>query len=76
MLPARIFHGVGGAIDLGESGVRIGADVENLFDLRVLAVRSALLGSIEEPVSDFIGYPLPGRTVWISARFSRDQKAR
>lgn len=72
-LPPRIFHGAGLALDVpGVEGLRLGIDVANLFDQRVLFVPSPLLGMpVIYPVSDFLGYPLPGRTFWGTVRFVR-----
>ena len=72
-LPPRIFHGVGLAVEVpGVTGLRVGIDVANLFDQRVLYVPSPSLGMpVIYPVSDFLGYPLPGRTFWGTVRFVR-----
>lgn len=73
VLPARVLHGLGAWLDVpGISGLRAGLDVQNLFDLRTLYVDSPLLGSaIAVPVSDFLGFPLPGRSFWVTLRFVR-----
>jgi outer membrane receptor protein involved in Fe transport len=53
-------------------GLRVGFDVENLFDVRTLdAFSPGLAGSVMLPVSDFLGFPLPGRTFWGTLRFVR-----
>jgi vitamin B12 transporter len=75
-LPARVLHGAELSVELpmpGRSQLRLGVSVENLFDLRTLHVESALgQTSVPVPVSDFLGFPLPGRAVYASARFRMD----
>lgn len=74
VLPARVLHGVGASIDVPfVRGLRAGLDVENLFDLRTLFIPSTLYGAIAAPVSDFYGFPLPGRSAFFTLRFSRDR---
>ena len=72
-LPAHALHGVGASLDVPwVRGLRLALDVENLFDLRTLYLDSPSLGRpIAMPLSDFLGFPLPGRTVWATVRFSR-----
>jgi vitamin B12 transporter len=73
VLPARVLHGVGASIDVPfVRGLRAGVDVENLFDLRTLFIPSTLYGAVAAPVSDFYGFPLPGRSAFFTLRFSRD----
>lgn len=71
-LPARVMHGAGASFAVPETrGLKVAIDVENLFDLRVQYVKSELLRtSVPLPVSDFLGFPLPGRTLWITARWT------
>lgn len=71
VLPPRIFHGAGASLDVPFArGLRVGVEVQNLFDLRTLHVPSPLRRApLAVPVSDFLGFPLPGRTIWVSARF-------
>jgi hypothetical protein len=77
-LPPRIFHGAGVGLDVpGVAGLRVAVDVANLFDQRVLYVPSPSLGMpVIYPVSDFLGYPLPGRTFWGTLRFVRPASGR
>jgi vitamin B12 transporter len=72
-LPAHALHGVGASLDVpGVKGLRLALDVENLFDLRTLYLDSPLLGKpIVVPLSDFLGFPLPGRTLWATVQFTR-----
>ena len=66
-VPKRVLHGLGAEITVGT--VKIGAELRNLLDARTTTwtppVRNA--GTIPVPVSDFIGYPLPGRSFWLNA---------
>jgi vitamin B12 transporter len=72
VLPSRIFHGIGASIDVPFlAGLRASVDIENLFDMRTRYVASPLLGAVAKPVSDFYGFPLPGRSAWITLRFAR-----
>ncbi|MRG97476.1 TonB-dependent receptor domain-containing protein [Polyangium spumosum] len=77
-IPPRLFHGAGASLDVpGVSSLRIGVEVQNLFDVRTFRVRSPLARtSVALPVSDFLGFPLPGRTVWVTARFSPSSSSR
>ncbi len=72
-LSPRVLQGVGVALDVPFApGVRVGFDVENLFDVRTLdAYSPGLAASVKLPVSDFLGFPLPGRTFWGTLRFVR-----
>jgi len=74
-LPPRIFHSTGAALDVPRvAGLRAAIDVQNLFDQRILWIPSrAAGGPVPYPVSDLLGYPLPGRTVWVTLRWSRAQ---
>lgn len=72
-LAPRIFHGTGAALEVPWApGLRLALDVSNLFDQRIVYVPSTLTGGpIPYPVSDFLGFPLPGRTVWATVRYAR-----
>jgi iron complex outermembrane receptor protein len=74
VLPPRLLHGAGASVDVpGVPGLRVGVEVENLFDLRTLYVDSPLSGRpVAVPVSDFLGFPLPGRTFWGTVRYAID----
>ena len=68
LVPPRFFHGAGASLDVPRvSSLRIGVEVQNLFDVRTMWVQSRT--PVPVPVSDFLGFPLPGRTVWVTARF-------
>lgn len=73
VLPPRILHGLGASIDVPfVRGLRASVDIENLFDVRTGYVASVLpTGTAAVPVSDFYGFPLPGRSAWFTLRFSR-----
>jgi vitamin B12 transporter len=66
-LPPRFLHaaGLGATVE----PLRVGLAVENLGDLRVLHRPSALgARPIAVPVSDFLDFPLPGRSFWLTVR--------
>lgn len=71
VVPPRFFHGAGLSLDMPRfSGLRLGIEVQNLFDVRVMRVPSPSLNAlVAVPVSDFLGFPLPGRSFWLTARF-------
>ena len=77
-LPPRIFHSAGLKLEVPHvAGLEVGVDIENLFDQRVLYVPSPSLGMpVIYPVSDFLGYPLPGRTFWGTLRYARPASVR
>jgi iron complex outermembrane receptor protein len=66
-LPPRTLHGAGVEVRAGD-GVRLALEARNLLDTRSTTwtppVHNA--GTIRTPISDFIGYPLPGRSVWLN----------
>ncbi len=68
-LPTRVFHGAGARLDLGS--VSVIGEVMNLFDQRtvdVLYESGARPRFDRYPISDFLGYPLPGRRFSLSIR--------
>ncbi len=71
IVPPRFFHGAGLSLDIPRfSGLRLGIEVQNLFDVRVMRVPSPSLNTlVAVPVSDFLGFPLPGRSFWMTLRF-------
>jgi hypothetical protein len=69
VLPPRILHGAGAALELPlRVPVRIGFDAENLGDLRTIPIASHQRGSVTLPYSEFPGFPLPGRSFWLTLR--------
>lgn len=66
-LPPRTLHSVG--LETTVAGrVRAGVDLRNLADVRMADVtpQAGPPTPYPVPVSDFIGFPLPGRSVWVS----------
>ena len=71
VLPPRILHGAGASVDLPlRVPLRLGFDAENLGDLRTLPVASHQRGSVALPYSEFPGFPLPGRSFWLTLRMA------
>lgn len=68
-VPARTIHGAGVELHLARR-VHLAVEVRNLLDLRVTTWNPPIqgVGPLPVPVSDFIGFPLPGRSVWATAR--------
>ncbi len=68
-LPARIFHAVSAGLAI-DGWLHLSVAVRNLADRRTTTVRLPV-GNLDEPirvpVADVLGYPLPGRSVWLSA---------
>jgi outer membrane receptor protein involved in Fe transport len=69
LVPARVLTSAGARFD-PTPGVRLALDVRNLFDVRV-GTYSGVLGPVHEPIGDSYAFPLPGRSVLVSARFFR-----
>ncbi|NUQ77138.1 MAG: TonB-dependent receptor [Polyangiaceae bacterium] len=71
ILPARVLHSAGASVDIPFiHGLRASIEVQNLFHLRTLYVTSPLRNArVAMPVSDFLGFPLPGRTAWLSVHY-------
>lgn len=73
-LPPRVLQGVGAELHLRRPGtegglgqqVHFAFEVRNLLDVRTAAVTPAIANARPTPVavSDFIGFPLPGRSLW------------
>jgi iron complex outermembrane receptor protein len=70
-LPARVLHSAGASVNIPfVRGLRASIEVQNLFHLRTLYVTSPLRNApVATPVSDFLGFPLPGRSAWISIHY-------
>jgi hypothetical protein len=58
-MPARVYHSAGARLDV--SSISLIAEVINLFDQRTVTVPFDGAISNRYPISDFLGYPLPGR---------------
>jgi len=67
-VPPRVLASTGLRVDVAR-GVRVAIDVRNLFDVRTGTYAGAL-GPVREPIGDYYEYPLPGRSVLVSARFT------
>jgi len=67
-VPARVLTSAGVRLDVA-SGVRVAIDVRNVFDVRA-GTYDGVLGPVREPIGDFYQYPLPGRSVLVSVRFT------
>jgi hypothetical protein len=67
-VPPRVLVSAGGRVDVAR-GLRIALDVRNLFDLRTGTYDGAL-GPVHEPIGDYYEYPLPGRTILASVRYT------
>lgn len=69
-VPARVLHGAGLRVLVPNiPGLSLSLDVRNLFDLRAVDYRG-VTGPVREPIGDLYDYPLPGRRVLFSARWT------
>jgi outer membrane receptor protein involved in Fe transport len=71
-LPARVLNGAGAWLDVPRAdGLRLALQIDNLFDARTMWLPSPLSvgGTRPYPLSDFLGFPLPGRTFWLTVRY-------
>ncbi len=71
VLPPRALHSAGASLDVpGLRGLRAGFEVDNLLDVRTQHFPSELRERpAAVPLSDFLGYPLPGRSVLGTLRY-------
>ena len=67
-VPPRVLASAGLRVDVAR-GVRLALDVRNVLDVRTGTYAGAL-GPVREPIGDYYEYPLPGRSVLVSVRFS------
>ena len=76
-LPPRAILGVGGEVHL-QSRVHAAVEIRNLLDVRTANVTLPVAGARPSPVAiaDFLGYPLPGRSVWANLRIDLDLPTR
>jgi iron complex outermembrane receptor protein len=73
VLPARVLHSAGISARVPFlRGLQASLEAQNLFDLRTLYV-SSTYRPVAMPVSDFLGFPLPGRTLWAAVRFTSER---
>ena len=70
-VPARVLHGASVRVNVPQArGLSLTLDVRNLFDLRT-GDYVGIGGSRDtQPIGDLYDYPLPGRRVLLSARYS------
>jgi hypothetical protein len=69
-VPPRILSSAGARLDIpGIRGLRVAIDVRNLFDVRTVAY-AGFAGPDRLPIGDQYDYPLPGRSVLVTARWT------
>ncbi len=76
--PTRVLQGVGAQVQL-DGRVHLAVEVRNLLDVRTgtVVVRDvAGARPRSRGIADFIGYPLPGRSVWGSVRVEMTGRTR
>lgn len=68
-VPTRVIHGIGAELHLART-VHLGFELRNLLDTRVTTWTPPIENAepLPVPLSDFIGYPLPGRSLWATVR--------
>jgi outer membrane receptor protein involved in Fe transport len=75
-LPTRVLHSAGARVDVPWApGLRLAVDVRNLFDARVGTYTDAS-GVHAAAISDVFAYPLPGRSVLFTARWTYERAPR
>lgn len=71
-VPARVLQSAGARFDVpGAPGLTLGAEVRNLFDVRT-ATYAGALGTVRAPIGDAFEYPIPGRNVLFTVRWSHE----
>jgi len=71
-VPLRVFHGAGVRVAMPwVPGLSLTLDVRNIFDFRVVEYPGAL-GRVRAPAGDLFDYPLPGRRVLLSLRWTTE----
>jgi vitamin B12 transporter len=69
-VPSRVIQGVGARLDVpGVRGLRIAFEIRNLFDVRS-GTYPGFAGPQVLPIGDQYGYPLPGRSLLVTARWT------
>lgn len=68
-LPPRAIQGLGLELHVAER-LHLSAEVRNLLDVRTAVVTLPVSGArpASMPISDFLGFPLPGRSLWVALR--------
>jgi len=74
-VPPRTLLGVGVELRVGDA-VRVSVEARNLLDVRETVWRPPVRGApdIPVPISGFIGYPLPGRSLWAALSFDAEYR--
>ncbi len=77
VLPPRLLQGIGVELHVARR-VHAGFEVRNLLDVRTSTVTLPIASDRPSvvPVADFIGYPLPGRSLWGTLRVDFDLPTR
>ncbi len=75
----RDLHGISASVRPAAGFPTVEASVLNLFDVRGIAVDRNPLDPgdntlVVKPLTDFVGYPLPGRTVMVTVRWEEFSK--
>lgn len=73
VLPPRALQAIGADVQVARR-VLVALEVRNLLDIRATTVQIPVADARPLPVAitDFIGYPLPGRSLWASIRVDFD----
>ncbi|HET6585208.1 MAG TPA: TonB-dependent receptor [Nannocystaceae bacterium] len=73
VLPPRLLQGLGVELHVA-ARVHAGIEIRNLLDVRTATVTLPTAGDRPSavPIADFIGYPLPGRSLWATLRLDFD----
>jgi vitamin B12 transporter len=76
-LPARAIQGLGAELHVAQR-VHVALEIRNLLDVRTAFITRPVAGARthQVPVSDFLGFPLPGRSVWATVRIEMGYLAR
>jgi hypothetical protein len=76
----RILHGVALRLQRGPGWPAVTFEVRNLLDTRAQAMPLEPArpdgARVLRPITDFAGYPLPGRTALVTVRWTPDEAAR
>jgi outer membrane receptor protein involved in Fe transport len=68
LVPPRVLASFGARLEVTRE-LRLALDVRNLLDVRTSTYEGAI-GPVHEPIGDYFEYPLPGRTLLVSARYA------
>ncbi len=76
--PVRVLHGLAARVELAPGAPWVELAVRNLGDQRTSPVDRDPIGAdntpVNAPVVDFFGYPLPGRTLWVTLGWTPGRK--